>query len=267
MWLRNSATLVALVIVALAAAPPPQAASLQLTNIRATYGFVGPTRPNLDYLPGDTMWLTFDIAGLAEKASKVHFETLVVINDAQGKEVVKKNVENKIDNVLGAKRLPHAVVLPFGLPDPPGQYTLEVTITDLVGKGNASFKRNFQLLKPEFGLIQFQLTLDVGANVRVPSIAVVGQTFYAHMTAVGFALNPADGGSVTVEMALQDADGKQLSVKKGEFKKLDGTPLPLWFELPMTRAGQYRIIVKATDHVGKKTAALTIPFTVIDAPK
>ena len=83
---------------------------LQLTNVRATYGVLGPTRSGSDILPGDIFSIAFDIENLtADKEGKVMYNMGMELINPQGQSEYKRDPEDRpltIFNVLGGNRIP-----------------------------------------------------------------------------------------------------------------------------------------------------------------
>src|SRR5262245_55714605 len=65
---------------------------LTLTNVRTTYGLLGPARADARALPGDTLYLDFDIAGITVAADgKVQYSMSLETLDARGKVIYRQN--------------------------------------------------------------------------------------------------------------------------------------------------------------------------------
>jgi hypothetical protein len=251
---------------------PAQAGKLELTNIRATYGLFGPTRPDFKILAGDVLQVVFDIGGLTpDDAGRLRFAAkMAVIKITDGKEDAKPVYEEDLGelpavvNVLGGGKVPHGVVVTTGLKQAPGQYRLKVTITDVNGKKEGAFTRDFTVKEPEFALVRFQLSYDRYGQLPAPAVGVVGQTLYVNAVAVGYKPDPKDQqASLTFEMQVLDDGDKPVLAKPltGEVKGMAvDTHVPFRFELPVHRTGRYKIVLKTTDQVAKKTATLTVPL-------
>jgi hypothetical protein len=261
----------ALCVVALALAPG-QAGKLELSNIRGTYGLLGPARPDLRILPGEVLQVAFDIAGLTpDNVGRLRFAAKLSVKDAKGESVFQEDLGELpvVLNVLGGGKVPHAVIVNTGLKQAPGQYQLQVTVTDLNGKKEGNFSRDFTILPLEFGLVRFQLCYDRFGQLPAPGVAAVGQTLYVNAVAVGYKFDMKDEqASLSVEMSIRDEQDKPVSDKPltGEFKNIaNDTPfLPFRFDLPVHRAGRFRLVLKATDNVAKKTTTFTVPLLTVE---
>src|SRR5438876_1172045 len=93
--------------IALAAAlavSPGQAGGLALTNVRFTYPQLGATRPDARFLPGDVVFISFDIEGLAiTPDGGVAYSMSMEVLDKIGKVVLKYPEDRpalKVESVL-----------------------------------------------------------------------------------------------------------------------------------------------------------------------
>lgn len=270
---------------------PAQAAKLEVTNVRTTYGLLGPARPDAKspkVLPGEMLLISFDIAGLKPQEKpkedkpkrepkveegQLRFSHYLDVYDGGGKSIYERPLgEIHFVPVLGGARIPHAVVVPTGLDHKPGKYHLKVRIYDLVADANQKqpvvLEQPFEIVPLEFGLVHFQLSLDNAGRVRVPNVAVVGQVLYVNAVAIGFKFDQKKG-NVKVEMTLLDEAGNALGTRPilvHSESIPDGTPaLPVQFDLPITRAGKFQIQLSASDEAGKKKAALKVPLTTLES--
>src|ERR1700730_368686 len=78
-------------LVAALSLAPAQDGPLTITNDRITFcGEFGPTRPNNKFLPGDTVWLAFDVENLKmEAAGVVKYSMNMDVFDTAGKSIFK----------------------------------------------------------------------------------------------------------------------------------------------------------------------------------
>jgi hypothetical protein len=71
-----------------------------------------------------------------------------------------------------------------------------------------------------------------------------------------------------MELNLTDEQGRATLAKpiKGEFRDIppEATFLPIRYDLPLHRTGNFKLTLKATDLVTKKAATLIVPLTVLE---
>src|SRR6202011_6041401 len=106
---------------------PAQSGQLTLTNVRSTYGILGPTRADNKVLPGDTVVLSFDMEGAKVDANgKVLYSIGMEVDDSNGKVLYKQAPQDR-EALLpaGSKALPAAANMTVGLDQKPGEYTLK----------------------------------------------------------------------------------------------------------------------------------------------
>jgi hypothetical protein len=252
---------------------PHQAGPLTLTNVRATHGSLGPVRADNKVLPGDSVFLAFDIEGITvdPATGKVSYSMLTEIFDGKDKLLFKRDPQDQETiNALGGNSVPAFVHLDCGLDQAPGEYVVKVTVTDRTAKRNASLSRKFQVLPRDFGLVRLATTTDVEGNAPA-AVFGVGQALHVSCSVVSFERDKAkEQPDVTVELRVLDDKGKPVltqpftgQVNKDVPSNLRG--LPLQFLVSLNRPGKFTVALKATDHLSKKTATLSFPLTVLPA--
>jgi hypothetical protein len=248
-----------------------QTGDLELTNIRSTYGALGPTRPEGKLIPGDTYHVAFDIENVKlTEGGEAQYSMAMEVTDAKNKVHFKQDpVQLTSLNTFGGRSLPGIAHVGIGRDQPPGQYTLKVTVTDRSSNKSKSFSRPLEVAAPAFGLVRLNITADYDQRIPTPAIAVPGQSLWVHLFAVEFKRGgPKDEPDLAIEMRVFD-DKNQPTLPKpmtGEFKELpkETVALPMQFQLVPNRPGKFVVKLKATDRVANKTAELSFPITVLE---
>jgi hypothetical protein len=263
-----------LALVATLGVTPTQSGKLAITNIRATYGLLGSTRPDNKFLPGDDLFLSFDIQGVqVDESGKVLYSIAMEVTNAKGKTLFKQTPRKlEANNSLGGTSLPGFASLKIGLDAKPGKYKVKVKVTDRAAKASASLTRTYEVLRPAFGLVRLATTSDPEGQVPTPFFAV-GQTLWINFAAVGFGRDESSGSpNLTVTLRVLDAEGQPAVAKPftGKVTDKDKIPkkarhLPLQFALQLNRPGKFTVELKAADNVSGKTATLKLPLTVLQA--
>jgi hypothetical protein len=251
---------------------PGQAADLRLTNIRPTNGLLGSARPDSKVLPGDVLFLAFDIDNLlVDEDGIMRYNMFMEVKDSKGDVKFRGEPEDKeTPAVLGGNSLAafaHVVLEPDM---PAGIYTLTVTVADRLSKSKSpkTLQHKFEVLPRSFGLVRLTISYDQDGNVLAPHIGVAGQSFWIHFRAVGFERGgDKKEASLSFEMRVFDETGRQplskpIAPSDSDVRE-DVAQTQFW--LPLNRAGKFTVKLKATDQVAKKTAELTFPITVYDA--
>jgi hypothetical protein len=261
------------VAAALASLPAADDDVLKLSNIRLTYGIHGPARKNTGLLPGDNLTFAFDIEGISvDPNGKVLYTTAMEVVDKKGKSIFKQDPQPlEAVNTLGGNRLPAFANLDIGLEQPPGEYTLHVTVNDRLKKKPQTFSRTVTVLPKDFGLIRVTTTSDSqGQNpVAVPG---TGEALWLNFGIIGFARdNGKKQPDVLVEMQIFDDQGQPTTTKPITGAINDKVPenaafLPGQFLISLNRPGKFRVVLKATCHLTKKTSEVSLPLTVV-SPK
>lgn len=257
---------------------PEQGGDLELTNIRSTYGILGTNRPETKFLPGDQFFVAFDIENVRiDDNGKVLYSMAMEVVDGKEKVQFKQDPKDLTgDASLGGNRIAAFANVNIGLDQPPGAYTLRVTVTDRATKKTAKFERKFDVMERSFGVVRFTLSADVQGQLPAPHIAAAGQTLLVNFWVVGL----ERGGSkkqpdLSVEMQVYD-DKDQPTLTKpfiGDIKELpkdlempkDMVIVPMDVPLALNRPGKFTVRIKATDRVSKKTAELSFPMMVLES--
>jgi hypothetical protein len=252
---------------------PSQAGKLALTHARLTQGLLGPVRPDAKLLPGDSLFLAFDIDGLqADASGKAQYSVGMAVANSQGKVQFKQEPRNlEAINALGGNRLPAHAHIDIGVDQPPGDYTLSVTVADRSTKATQTIAQKFQVLPKALGVVRLRLTGDPEGQVPLPGTGVVGQPLFIHCGLVGFERDKAKKQpNVSFEMRVLDESGKPTLAKPftgvvNQDVPENAASVPLQFVLPLNRAGKFTVEIKATDQVAKKSATLSFPYAVIES--
>jgi hypothetical protein len=258
-------------LVAALALTPAQTGSLNLTNVRSTYGELGGTRADTPLLPGDVLFVGFDIEGISvDPEGRVVYTMAMDITDKAGKSIWKQEPAQKVDFVpLGGTKLPARAFITVGLDQPAGEYALKVTVTDQTNKATKAIEKKFNVLPKEFGLVAVYTSVDRDGQLPAPTTGIVGQSFFVQFGVVGFARDPGKKQpSVSVEMMPLDEAGKPTLQKPNVFNLDAGVEekdpgFSVRFLIPLTRTGKFTIRLKATDRVANKTYTYNLPIAVV----
>src|SRR5438876_9362338 len=109
-----------------------QPGKLAVANERLTYGHLGPPRESVKYLPGDVIYLTFEVQNMTFDADgKASYAVGLEILDGKGTPLLKQQPRNATSrNYLGGSTLPCAANMQVPLEAAPGNYSLRVTVID-----------------------------------------------------------------------------------------------------------------------------------------
>jgi hypothetical protein len=266
MW---TAAVVALVL----GLPPAQpGTSLALTKPHFTYGPGGVTRPDAKYLPGDTVFLSFDVANLKFDAdANASYRIAMEVTNADGEAVLRQKPHaSKVKNILGGKAVPCRVhvALPPGYPS--GTYTIKVTVEDLATKQGQSLAQKFEVLPAAFGLVQVGASATNDGMAPVPTVGVEGAPLYLTFAVVGFGRGKDKQLDISASLRVLDEKGKPTTAKPFADRAKREIPeglqlIPLQFGLTLNRVGSFTLEFTATDHVTGQKARATMPLKVVSA--
>ncbi len=245
---------------------PQFASAVDIKNARPSYMALGATRYDAKYLPGDVVFVTFDIEGLGidPKTKLTGYVTILELVDPLGK-VIFKN-ESKVTEVmpqLGGTRMPGDLHVILGPKQSPGNYHIKLTVHDKVGKDAKAIRFDFTVLPEEFGLV----------GVSAPAIGFPGQRYVLGLALINMGLDAKKLPNVAVTLRVLDRKGTSVAPAVQSFLPRDlpeDTDLTKanFVEMPqliyLNQTGQYTIEVIAEDRISKKTAKLQYPLTVLD---
>lgn len=252
----------------------PGGGPLKLANVRLSIGELGAPRPDHRFLPGDIVFISYDIVGLTIASDgTAKYRMAMEVSDTTGKVYFKENPREMTDFVpLRGDTLPARAFVTIGLDQPPGRYICKVTVTDPATQATATFSAPFEVLKPDFGIVALYPTLDPQRQIAAPATLVVGQTLFVNLSIVGFQRDPKTRQPhVQTEYQLLDGSGRPLLDKPITQVQNQGVDeaVPLYtlqFPLFLNRPGKFRLRITATDKVaGSKTSQVELPIIVIAA--
>jgi hypothetical protein len=251
----------------------PGADGLSFKNVRPTFGLLGQERKDTAILPGDTYVLTFDIDGLTiGKDDRIKYAMGLELLDSKGKSQFKKDEEPlEAINTLGGTLIPAFANVNIGFDTEPGEYELVVNVKDRATNMSKQLRHKFEVKKLEFGVVRLGYAYHPSFQ-PAPPFGIVGQTYYAVFTIVGWDLaKTTNMPDVTAEVIIHDADGKatlaapmqgKVDTLKEEFLKVK--VIPMSFPISLNRAGKFKVTINVEDKAGMKKASYSLDLTVIE---
>lgn len=256
---------------ALLAALPGAAQALELKNVRATCGPFGVPRTGTKFLPGDALFLHFDIVGIKvdPDSGLANYLVGMEIVDGAGKSIFKqKETPAQVVAALGGTTLPGFATFYMGTDTKPGKFSAKITITDRASKSKevATTSFDFEMQQLAFGIVQ----------PAVPAVALASQEIPLHFGVVGMARDDKKVPNVEIITRILDEKGKptlakplnKFAVPKDlppdiKVKDLDVivTPPVLAY---LNRSGRFTIEVEAIDHIAKKSAKMQFSVRVLE---
>lgn len=269
----------ALAMAAVLGGTPAQPAALKITNVRTTTGELGPVRDVSKLIPGDSMYIAFDVEGITIDAEGVaQYSMKMEVTNSAGTRILPPPGEKSEPQTLSefiplrGNKIPARVFVTAGLDQPAGTYTCKVVVADLKTKASGTFEKKFEVAKKEFALVEVGAWHDPKREVPAPTTGVVGQTIYIWFGTVTFERDPkTKQPDVEFEFQIYDDKGagtlpaprKHIQDAKSvnQVKENDAAFM-LNFPLYMNRPGKFTVEVKATDRVSKKTSSFKLPVVV-----
>jgi hypothetical protein len=200
---------------------------------------------------------------------KVIYSIAIEVTGVADKSVVFRQPAQKQEatTVFGGNRIQGFAHLDLGTEQPPGDYTMTVTVTDLAAKTSKDLTHKFTVIPPDFAVVRVRTSTDREGDFPVPVMGQ-GQTIWLNFGIVGFGRDKTSKmPSVLLELTVLDEAGKPtldkpLSKVVGSDVLEKNLAIPLQFPVSLARAGKFTFEVKATDQVTNKTTKFTLPLNV-----
>lgn len=244
---------------------PHLATAVEIKNIRPCYAPFGATRTDLKLLPGDVLFMTYDLEGLKtdDKSGKTNYETTLELIDSKGKVLYKKPTTNEVVPQLGSGRMPGDLHVILGPAQQPGDYSIKLTVHDKIGKDAKAFTFPFTVIPQGFGFV----------GVTAPAIGFPGQHYVTGFGLVNLATDKKNQPSAEVNIKILDDKGAAVAptvkIELPRDMPMDvdlgqSNFVPLQYPIYLNRPGRFTIEIQAHDKFGNKKSELRYPMTVLD---
>ena len=259
-----------LVAAALAVSGTSANAGLEIRDIQAAHGPLGPERKALEFYPSDEVFFRYLITGVeVDGEGRVVGELNLNLEAPDGRVLFDETSAISGVTPLGGGSLPGTATVSLPADIAPGQYTLTVTFRDKQSSETASFRRTLVLKAAEFAAVAVRFSYDPEGQVPAPVGGLVGQTLHFRLKAVGFARTT---GRIDLEMVVRvlDAQGQptmpvpvRATVSSDDADVVRrASDVNLKGSMTLNRAGDFTLSITVTDRVGKKTTEFEAPLHV-----
>jgi hypothetical protein len=260
----------AFVVLVFLALPSVAQAKLEIRDVQAAHGQLGPERKSNEYIAGDQVFFRFTIAGVrTDPDGRMRCEMRLIITDPKGKQLPATELPLQGLVALGGDTIPANASINLGFDDPPGEYGLTVEITDRLANETASFQRKIICKPPEFALVRLRFYQDEGGKVPARVGGTVSQTLFVKFEAIGFD-RTQDEIDVEMEITILDEAGKSVmpkpirgalhNEKPAEVKTIDRINLST--TLILNRPGKFGLRIVVMDKLTKKKVSFEAPLQV-----
>lgn len=232
--------------------------------MRSTYGPFGAVRTDAKILPGDFIFMMYDVEGLKVDAKSRKASLVTIVQLVDSNDVIQFQKENPMDVqvTLGGDRVPGELNLIIPSQQKPGKYKVKLKVTDRAAKETKTYEYSFEVVAPTFGIIA----------VAAPAIGLPGDVYIARFALVNLKLDKKMP-KAEVNLRVLDENGKDLSLpliqllprdlpSEIDITKQNFVPMP--FPIYLNRPGRFILAIEAEDKNAKLQAKLRIPVTVMD---
>ena len=248
---------------------------LVVSGLRFAAGEDGPERPNAAFKAGETPTLRFEVKGFAfdqaTQKGRVHLRVSgrdpdgVAINEPRETEVQPPAAVPVLKSWANVSLPDYAI---------PGDYRLDVTVTDLAGNRRAVVSAPFKVEGPRFEpsavltLRNVRLTEGEDGPPRSDAIYRPGSTVWMAFEAVGFktdaggTLRLQEHVAVTSASGVKGPEGQVLDLNRSFSYAPRHMPITNHISLGDMPPGEYQATITMTDGVGNQRCEQVVRFTI-----
>src|SRR5262245_14526344 len=253
----------------------PAWAKLEIVNIRATHGPLGPERKEqqkLEVYPGEELFFKYSATGAGtDEGGNVSGAFEVKVLDGSGNVQINQKSAFKGVIALGGGTFPGVTPVTFGLNAPAGKYKVVVSVTDALREETASFEREVTVKPKAFAAINPRFFHDADHKVAAPAGGHANQVLFFRMNLVGFDVSQM---KIKTKMTIQvlDKNGRDMmpqpiaaavaNDKAEEVAKI--TSLTFNGSIALNRPGDFTLRYTFTDEIANKEVKFETPLKVLE---
>jgi hypothetical protein len=247
----------------------PAWAGLELRDVRVTEGSAGPVRTEpLTAYPHDELTFRFTARGVKTTAGKASLD--ITLRLLRGTTELHKHTQPLTGLLaLGGEQLAGQVELKLAGDIAPGEYTVNVSVTDKLDEHTVHFERPLTVKKASFALLYPRFSVDPKGDYPTTLAGHPGQALYLRTKCIGFD-NLNKKVDVQFQLQLYDANGNELLAEPLTAQALseDGENaskidvLTFRGQLLLNRPGKFKLALTATDRQGRQSTTWSHDFTV-----
>ena len=263
---------IALATLLLAVAAQAAHAKVEVRDVQAAHGLLGPKRSDTNYLPGDEVFYRFTVTGARTNSDgRLSGEIRLTLTDAAGKTLLHETSPVRHQLAFGGDRFPAKAAVELGHQFPPGEYRLAVEYKDLLADEANGFEQTFTVRPTEFGLVRVRFAADEAGRAPTRVDGVAGQPLHITLAAVGF---DRTRGAIDLEMDVRVLDargrpaapaGVRAAVRNADPDTVKAaTHANFTAELTRTRPGDFTLRVTITDKPTGRAVTFDTPMRVTE---
>lgn len=263
--MRVTGTLAGLLVLASTAS-----AELELRDIQAVHGPLGPPRESLEFYPLDEIVFRFQVAGLQTDAKgRCEAELSFRLTNPQGQMVLNQSGPVQQPLMLAGDTVPSHVRVAVGPSAPAGDYQLVVTFRDKLSNESVSFERTLTCKPATFQILTPRFSHDKEGKIPAGLRGLVGESLHFQLKVVGFDRTQEKIHTVMTAQVLDQTGAELLPepiVINAEVTDPQQVPqvaqLNFSGAVGLNRPGEFTLRITVEDQLGTSSDTFEAPLEV-----
>ena len=252
-----------------------KAQGLEIRNIQAALGALGPEVKTLEFYPREEIYFRYQVLGLkTDERGNIHNAFSSRLLDAQG-QVLQEHADPPQVGLLcldGSRLMAHSHIMLNGEYSP-GRYTLVVRVEDRLTERTAEFSRDFLLKPTRYAIVMPRFFYDEMEKIPAPIGAQAGQMLYFRVKVIGI---DTCRGRIDQEIQVQVLDEKgretmprpitDTIVSDDPATVAAATYVSFKNSVGLNRPGTFTLRIATQDKMSRQSALFEAPLRV-EAPE
>jgi hypothetical protein len=248
-------------------------ADVKVESVRLTYGPLGPTRPSIKVLPGETLNVEFVVSGVStDKDGRTQVTLAAELVDEAG-QILAAVPPTPVHSTLALGGATLANQITFSLPDdfPAGKSRVRGILSDPQAKKIVHCEQPVEVMPQELGMVGLRLANDAEGKSPAGGNLTVNQSLFIVGKAIGFT-RKENRIHVVGAMRIFDSAGKEMTphpiaVAIEQEVSEDIRAADFNWSLIANRPGQFKVRLELTDQIANRTVTYELPLVVHTPPE
>jgi len=245
-------------------------AKLEIRNVQAAHGILGPERTSLECYPLDEIVFRFvadDVQLDADGRTDMDLSFRLV--NSEGKAVINEKGPIQRPLMLGGNTFTAHTTIGIGANAAAGDYELTVTLHDKISAQSASFTRKLTCKSSQFQILAPRFFRDPEGKIPASLSGIVGESLFFRLKAVGIDRSQSKVHATMTMQVIDDKGSEMLPkpyVVNAELTRAEDVQRAMQLNfngaVSLNRAGKYKIRVMVQDHIAKQTTTFETALVV-----